>query len=325
MGDAALLVQTSARHDELVDALIAAEGGLDGVLRGHVRAQAHGSEDVQPFQVVPGALLGAAHHHPAAAKAGHPIGFGEAVEGDGQHVVRKRRQRLVDGVVVDDLVVDFVGELHQVAVSRPVADVVEDGARIHRAGGIVGVDDDDAAAALGGLGADVVEVRLPVGAFVAAVVDGDAARQPHRGRPKGIVGCGNEHFVAVVQQCLHAHADEFADAVADDDVVDVHAGDAEPLALLHHRLARRKDALGVAVALGVGQIVDDVPKNLARRFKPERRRIAKMQFQDSIAFFLQPMRFFCHRAAQLVANILQLGGFANGAAFGGRERPVGFS
>ena len=231
----------------------------------------------------------------------------------------------MDGVVVDDLVVDFVGELHQVALSRPVADVVKDASRIHRAGGIVGIDDDDAATALGGLGADIVDVRFPVRAFVAAVVDGDAARQPHRSRPKGIVWRRNEHFVAIVQQRLHAHADEFADAVADDDVVDVHASNAEPLALLHHRLARREDALGIAVALGVGQIVDDVPKNLARRFKPERRRIAEMQFQDSIAFFLQPMRFFRHRAAQLVANILQLGGFANGAAFCGRERPVGFS
>ena len=49
VGDATLFVQTSARHDELVDALIAAEGGLDGMLRRHVRAQTHGSEDVQPL------------------------------------------------------------------------------------------------------------------------------------------------------------------------------------------------------------------------------------------------------------------------------------
>ena len=46
VGDAPLFVQAASRGRVVVDALMAAQGTLDGVLGGHVGAQPHGCEDL---------------------------------------------------------------------------------------------------------------------------------------------------------------------------------------------------------------------------------------------------------------------------------------
>ena len=52
----------------------------------------------------------AVEHHPALAESGNAVGFGEAVEGDGQQVGRERGDVVVYRAVVEDFVVDFVGK-----------------------------------------------------------------------------------------------------------------------------------------------------------------------------------------------------------------------
>ena len=53
----ALLVQAAAGNNQLVNGLVAAERGLDGVLCRNVGAQAHGGEQVNAFQVAGSVLL----------------------------------------------------------------------------------------------------------------------------------------------------------------------------------------------------------------------------------------------------------------------------
>jgi len=90
-----------------------------------------------------------------------------------------------------------------------------------------------------GLGLDVGQVRLPAVGFVAAVVHRGATGQGHRSGPQRVVGCRHQDLVAR----LHRHHDQFADAVAENDVIDLDVGDALQLTPLHDRLASGEDAL----------------------------------------------------------------------------------
>src|SRR5690606_37036526 len=106
VGTVALFVQVAGRQDQVVDALVAAQGGLDGVLGRHVGTQAHVGQHVQAFDVALGQVLGTGNRDPAGTEARHPIGLGQTVEGQAQHVRCQRGGGDVLGVVVEDLVVD---------------------------------------------------------------------------------------------------------------------------------------------------------------------------------------------------------------------------
>src|SRR5690606_30822296 len=103
VGAVALLQQPAVGQHQVVDALVAAQRRLDGVLGRHVGAQAHVGQHVQAFDVALGQVFGAGNGDPAGAEARHPIGLGQAVEGQAQHVRRQRGGGDVLGVVVEDL------------------------------------------------------------------------------------------------------------------------------------------------------------------------------------------------------------------------------
>src|SRR5690606_29802953 len=134
--------------------------------------------------------------------------FGQSAEGEDHQVGGEGGGRVVHGVVVEDLVVDLVGEHHQPVPAGQVEDALDDLLRIDGAGRVVGVDDDDGPGTVGDLRGHVVEVRVPVGLLVAQVVHGLAAREVGDGGPQGEVRCGDEDFVAVLQQGLHRHGDQ---------------------------------------------------------------------------------------------------------------------
>ena len=151
--EVALAGEPAARRDQVVDALVAAERGLDRELAGHVGAQAHRGEDVQALDVVLRVALVARDHHPARAVAAGAVVLRQAVEGDEQHVVGERGDRRVRGAVVEHLVVDLVGEDDQLVAPGDLDDLPQQVRRIQRAGRIVRVDDHDRARALGDLAA----------------------------------------------------------------------------------------------------------------------------------------------------------------------------
>lgn len=181
---------------------------------------------------------------------------------------------------------------------------------VHRTGRVVRVDDHQCLGVRGDLGLDVVKVREPVGLLVAQVMHRLAAGQAHRGGPQRVVGRRDQHFVAVVEQRLHGHDDQLGHAVAEVDVLDGDAFDFLLLAVLHHRLARAEQALGIAVALGGGQVADDVLEDLVRRLETKRRRVADVQLEDAMTFLFQAFGVLEHWAANVVADIGELVRFA---------------
>ena len=104
------------------------------------------------------------------AESGHAVGFGEAVEGDGQQVGGEGGDVVVHRAVVEDFVVDFVGENNQAVFARQLGDFKQDFFAVHRAGGIVGIDDDDGFGFRRDFGFHVGKVGKPVVFFVTQIM-----------------------------------------------------------------------------------------------------------------------------------------------------------
>jgi hypothetical protein len=161
--------------------------------------------------------------------------------------------------------------------------------------------------------AHILEIGIPVVGFVADIVARRAAGQRHCGRPQRIVGRGHQHLVAAVEQALHGHHNQLGSAVADEDVIHAHAGDLLLLRIMHDRLARGEQAFGIGIAGGIGQVVDHVLLDFLRRLEAERRQVADVQLDDAVAVFLHLLGARHHRAADVVADVGQLGGLLYGA------------
>ena len=148
--------------------------------------------------------------------------------------------------------------------------------------------------------------------FVAQVVHRPPAGQRHRGRPQRVVRRRHQHLVAAVEQRVQAHHDQLGRAVAQVDVVDADAGDVLFLRVVHHRLARREQALAVGVAGRMRQVADHVLHDLVRRLQAEHRQVADVQLDDLVALFLHLPGLVQHRAADVVAHVVQLAGLQDG-------------
>ncbi len=156
--------------------------------------------------------------------------------------------------------------------------------------------------------ADIVEIRQPALALVAQVVLRRAAGQTDRCRPQRVIRRRHQHLVADVEQAIHRHDDQFRNSVADEDVVKRHALDALLLGVMHDRLARREDALGIRVAGRVGQVADDVLLDFLGRIEAERGQVANVQLDDLVALFLHLPGLLQHGAANVVADVGEFGG-----------------
>ena len=182
-------------------------------------------------------LLRTADDHPARAETGNPVRLGQTVEGQAKHVGGDGSQRLVDGAVVQDLVVDLVGEQDQVVLARDLGELLQHFTRIDCTGRVVRVDHDHRPGVGSDLAADIVDIRVPVGLLVAQVVYGFAAGQADRRGPQRIVRCRDQHLIAVVEQALHGHDNQLGYAVSEVDVVNAHAWNILGLGVVHDSLA----------------------------------------------------------------------------------------
>ncbi len=307
--DVALLEQPAAGQDQVLDALMPAERDLDCVLSRHVGAQAGRGEQVDALEEAGRVLLRAGDRHPPRPVSGHPVGLREAVVGQAQQVGGEGGQGDVLGVVVEDLVVDLVGQEQQLVPAGQLHQLFEYLERVHGARRVVRVDDQQGLGLVRDLRLDVLDVGIPLVGLVAQVVHRRAPGQGRHRRPQRVVRRRDQHLVAVVEQGLHRHRDQLGDAVAEVDVVDVElrearhefvAGDDGP--------ARRRDALRLRVTLGVGQRGDHVLHDRLRRLEPERRRVADVELEDAVPLRLEPRGVRVHRPADLVQHVLQLRG-----------------
>ena len=188
-----------------------------------------------------------------------------------------------------------------------VRDALEHLARVHRTGGVIRVDHHDRFGAVGDLGADVLERRVPIVLLVAHIVHDLAARQGGGRGPQRVVGGGDEDLVAIVEQGLRGHADQLGHAVAQVDIVDVDRGEVvDHLVAGDHSAARGRDALGRGVALGRGQIGNHVAHDHIRRLEAEDGGVTRVQLQNGVAVALHLLRRRRHRPADVVEHVLQL-------------------
>ena len=82
-----------------------------------------------------------------------------------------------------------------------------------------------------------------------------------------------------------------------------HAGDAARLLLHDHRFASREDALLVAVAFGIGEILDHGQAHGLRGAEAEGAGIADVQRDDLVAHALELVRPPGQPATDLVADV----------------------
>ena len=223
-------------------------------------------------------------------------------------------------------VVDLVREDHELVLARDLDDLLQDLARVDRARGVVGVDDDDGLRARDTRSRVVGDVGAPFGLLIADVVHGDAAGERGAGGPERVVRAGDEDLVAVVQKRVERELDELRDAVARVDAV--HRDVRQPLDLrvLHDGLARGEEAARIRVALAIGQLLAHVGHDLVRCAEAEGRGVADVQFEDAQALGFHPGGLIGHGAADVVENVVELGGLselAHGGAPLGRRGLAG--
>ena len=148
------------------------------------------------------------------------------------------------------------------------------------------------------LALDVGDVGHPVGLLVADVVHRRAAGQAHHRGPQRVVGRRDQHFVAVVEQRVHAHRDQLGRTVAQVHVVDRRprrrasaACSARPPCAARTgpccRCSRRPRAR---------QVADHVLHDLVGRLEAERGHVADVQLDDLVALFLHLAGLVQHRA-----------------------------
>ena len=78
---------------------------------------------------------------------------------------------------------------------------------------------------------------------------------------------------------------------------------------MHDRLARRKDALRIRVTGCIRQVADHVLLDFFGRIEAECGEVANIQLDDLVAFFLHLLGLLQHRAANVVADVGEFGGF----------------
>ena len=141
---------------------------------------------------------------------------------------------------------------------------------------------------------------------------GAAAREAGSGRPERIVRRRQQQFVAVVEQGVGGHHNQFAGAVAQVNVVQRDTPDALLLGVMHHGLARAKNTFAVGVTRGTGQIANHVLLDFFRRVEPKHGQIANVEFDDFVPLFFHLAGGVHDGSTYVVTDVGQFAGFSNG-------------
>ncbi len=180
--------------------------------------------------------------------------------------------------------------------------------RVHRPGRVVRVDDHQGPGVLGDLRGHIVQVGLPAGLLVAAVMRGPGPAQDHRARPQRVVGAGHEDLVAGIQESLEGHHDQLGHPVAQVDVVRADVGHAQGGVVLRHRQPGRVDAPRIAVTLSLADVLDELGHDAVGGHQAKRGRVADVELEDPVPFGFQLPGPAQHRAADVVPNVVQPAG-----------------
>ena len=206
-------------------------------------------------------------------------------------------------------VVNLIGKNHELVPARDLNDALEHLARIDRARGVVGVDDDEGLGRARDLGLHIFQVGIPIGLLVAQIVHGMTAGKGCARRPERIVGAGNQNLVAIVEQRVHRKLNEFGHAVARVDVLHLNIGQALDLRVLHNRLACREQAARVGIAFAVGQLLAHILNDLIGRAETKGRGVADVELENTLALVLHTGGLVDDGTAHVIQDVIEFSGF----------------
>src|SRR5207244_2479661 len=120
--------------------------------------QSSAQKFVNPFQIRLDRGRFATGNAPSDTPSGGEVVFGQPTEGNYRNVGRDRGHGDVRVAVDDQLVVNFIGEDHEVALAREFGNLLKHLPRADRAGGIVRIDQHNPTGARRDLFLQVVEI-----------------------------------------------------------------------------------------------------------------------------------------------------------------------
>ena len=275
-----LFIEPSAGDQHGLGALVVFQRRRDHQLRQGVGTQAHGRHLEDALHVVLRLALVPAHAHPAAAEAADDVRLGQAVGGDHHEVRGQGRGGDVLHAVHHQPVVNLIGEDDKIVFPGNLNDRFQHLLGIDHAGGVVGVDDDNGAGALCHLFPDVVHVGEPLVGLVAGVEYRLSSGDISGVGPEGVAGGGHEDLVPPVAQGQKAHENQFADAVADVDVIRVNALNAPAPVVGANGLPGGGHSPEIAVGDGLVHVFYQCFADALRHSKAKGGRVAGVQAED---------------------------------------------
>ena len=210
----------------------------------------------------------------------------------------------MNGVAQQQTVVDFVAEDEQLVLTSHFHQFLQQLRAVDDAGGVVGVDDEDGAGALGDEALDLLGVGLPVVLLVAAVEHRGGLCQVGGVGPQGVAGGRDQNLVAGVEQGGQAHGSQFADAVADVDIIRSEAGDALALFISPDGLTGGGHTFEVAVSNGFIRILHQSIADGVGHLETKGCRIAGVQLQNGDTGGAHAVRFLEDRTTDIRMDFL---------------------
>ena len=203
---------------------------------------------------------------PAHPPACHRIGLGDAVHHDAPlgHAGAEHRQRPGLGVVVDEVLVDLVGQHPQPVLLDPGADGPDLVGGVDRPGRVGRRDEEQHLGLRGASSLELLDGDLVVVGLVGDHRDRDAAGELDRLGVRRPVRRRDDHLVAGVEHRGERLVDGLLPAVGDDDLAGLHGVPAVAQRLVGDRLLELGQAAGrgvavvLRVAAGLNSGLDDV-------------------------------------------------------------------
>ena len=174
---------------------------------------------------------------------------------------------------------------------------------IERAGGVVGVDDHDAARPGGDLAPDVFKVGVPQRLLIQPVEDRLAVGQPGRVAPERIAGGRHQQLIPRVEHGGKQHAGQLAHAVAQVDIIHPDALQAFAFMILEDRFPGLRHAAQVAVGHRPVHSRHQGAADAVGHLKAENAGVAGVQLHHLDAFPLHSQRFLIQGAADIGTNL----------------------
>ena len=180
----------------------------------NVGTESHVGEHADAFNVTCGVSTWARHDHPTRPEACKAICLRQTIKGDGEYIGSNDSKSGVHSVVVQNLVVNFIGHHNETVLHCEVGNFPQHFRAIHSTRWVVGIDDDNCFGALCNFRAHIFNVRHPTARLIAQIMHGLATRQTGCSGPQRVVGSWDEHFVAFVEQRIESNLNELAHAIS---------------------------------------------------------------------------------------------------------------